>query len=122
MKKIQWELVEAPNRIKPKGYKWIYRRKKGVHRKVETFKARLIAKGYTKKEIIDHEETFSPVACLNPLGFCSLLLQCWIMKFKKRMSKLYFLMDILKKTSTCSNQMGSLQKAKNTWYVKEQAS
>lgn len=31
-------------------------------------------------------------------------------------------MDILKKTSTCSNQMGSLQKAKKTWYVKEQAS
>lgn len=31
-------------------------------------------------------------------------------------------MDILKKTSTFSNQMGSLQKVKNTWYVKEQAS
>ncbi|KAH9679431.1 hypothetical protein KPL71_026128 [Citrus sinensis] len=39
-----WELVEAPNGVKPIGCKWIYKRR-GVDGRVETFKARLVAKG-----------------------------------------------------------------------------
>ena len=57
-----WDLVEAPNDIKPIGCKWVYKRKRGVDGKVETFKAKLVAKGYTQKEGIDYEETFWPVA------------------------------------------------------------
>ena len=34
---------------------------------METFKVRLIAKGYTKKEGIDFNETFSPVAMLKTI-------------------------------------------------------
>ena len=45
-----WELVEAPNGIKPIGCKWIYKRKREVDRRVETFKERLVAKGFTQKE------------------------------------------------------------------------
>ena len=45
-----WELVEAPNGVKPIGCKWIYKRKRGVDGKVETFKARLVAEGFTQKE------------------------------------------------------------------------
>ena len=57
-----WDLVKAPNGIKPVGCKWVYKRKKWIDGKVETFKARLVAKRYTQKEGIDYEETFSPVA------------------------------------------------------------
>ena len=57
-----WELVEAPNGVKPIGCKWIYKRKRGVDGRVETFKARLVAEGFTQKKGINYEETFSPVA------------------------------------------------------------
>ena len=62
-----WDLMEPPEGIKPIGCKWMYKKKKGVDRKVETFKARLIAKGFTQKEWIDYEETFLPVAMLKSI-------------------------------------------------------
>ena len=62
-----WSLVEAPEGVKPIGCKWIYKRKRESDGKVETFKAKLVAKGYTQKEGIDYEETFSPVAMLKSI-------------------------------------------------------
>ena len=38
-----------------------------MDRKVQTFKARLVANGFTKKEGIDYEETFWPVAMLKSI-------------------------------------------------------
>ena len=62
-----WDLVKVPNGIKPVGCKWVYKRKRGIDRKVETFKVRLVAKGYIQKEGIDYEETFSPVPILKSI-------------------------------------------------------
>ena len=42
-----WDLVETPKGIKPIGCKWVYKRKRGVDGKVETYKARLVAKVYS---------------------------------------------------------------------------
>ena len=53
-----WDLVKAPSGIKPVGCKWVYKRKRGVDGKVETFKVRLVAKAYTQKKGVDYEETF----------------------------------------------------------------
>ena len=50
-----WDLMEPPEGIKPIGCKWIYKKKRGVDGKVETFKATLVAKGFTQKEGIDYE-------------------------------------------------------------------
>ena len=44
-----WDFVEAPNGIKPVGCKWVYKRKRRIDEKVETFKARLVTKVYTKR-------------------------------------------------------------------------
>ena len=60
-----WSLIEAHKGVKPIGCKWIYKRKRGPDGKVETFRVRLVAKGYTQKEGIDCDETFSPVAMLK---------------------------------------------------------
>ena len=62
-----WELVDLPKSVRPIGCKWIYKKKRGVDWKVENFKAWLVAKGYTQKEGVDYEETFSPVAMLKSI-------------------------------------------------------
>ena len=61
------DLVKAPKEVKPIGYKWIYKRKRGPDGKVETFKARLVVKRYTQIEGIDYEKIFSPVAMLKSI-------------------------------------------------------
>ena len=41
-----WILVDPPEGIKPIGCKWIFKKKRDADGKVETYKARLIAKSY----------------------------------------------------------------------------
>ena len=62
-----WTLVDPPEGIKPIGCKWVFKRKRGVDRKVETYKVRLVAKGYHRRYDIDYDETFSPMAMLKSI-------------------------------------------------------
>ena len=62
-----WTLVEAPNGIKPIGCKWVYKIKRGIDRKVKTFKVWLVAKTYTHKEGFDYKETFSLIAMIKSI-------------------------------------------------------
>ena len=59
-----WELVDLPKGVKLIGCKWIYKRKRDSAVKIQTFKARLVAKLYTQREGVDYEETFSYIAML----------------------------------------------------------
>ena len=62
-----WELIDQPDEVRPIGCKWIYKRKRDHMGKVQTYKAQLVAKGYTQVEGVDYEETFSPVAMIKSI-------------------------------------------------------
>jgi len=49
------------------GCKWIFTVKYGPNGKIEKYKARLVAQGFTQTYGIDYEETFSLVAKLNSI-------------------------------------------------------
>ena len=71
-----WELVDPPEDVRPIGCKWVFKRKRGIDRKVETFKARLVEKGYTQKEGVYYKETFSPVAMLKSIRILLSIVTC----------------------------------------------
>jgi hypothetical protein len=56
-----WELVDLPSGRKSIGNKWVLKVKRKADGYIDKYKAQLVAKGYTQREGVDYEETFSPV-------------------------------------------------------------
>ncbi|XP_058772610.1 uncharacterized protein LOC131646641 [Vicia villosa] len=57
-----WELVHLPLGKSLVGCRWLYAVKVGPDGKIDRFKARFVAKGYTQIFGLDYSDTFSPVA------------------------------------------------------------
>lgn len=53
--------------FKTVGCKWIFNKNTDMDGNVNTFKARLVMKGYTKTQVMDYNETFSRVAKTNSI-------------------------------------------------------
>jgi hypothetical protein len=53
----------------PIGIKWVFKKKLNAEGKVDKYKSRLVAKGYSQVEGIDFGEIFSHVAKLNSIRF-----------------------------------------------------
>ncbi|CAL8113224.1 unnamed protein product [Prunus armeniaca] len=60
-----WELVEPHNIHKLVGSKWVFKTKNDKDGRVERFKVRLVAKGFTQRKGIDYTETVSPISTKN---------------------------------------------------------
>ena len=62
-----WTLVDAPQGVKPIGCKWVFKQKTDMDDKVQTYKARLVVKGYRQRHGVDYDETFSPIAMIKSI-------------------------------------------------------
>ncbi|GKF16143.1 retrotransposon protein, putative, ty1-copia subclass, partial [Tanacetum coccineum] len=62
-----WVLVDLPSNCKTVGIKWIFKKKTDMDGIVHTYKAYLVAKGYTQLYGVDYEETFSSVADIRAI-------------------------------------------------------
>ncbi|KAK8535514.1 hypothetical protein V6N12_057030 [Hibiscus sabdariffa] len=62
-----WTLVEPPEGIKPIGCKWVFKRKTDMDGNIQTYKGRLVAKGFRQIHGVDYDETFSPVAMFKSI-------------------------------------------------------
>jgi len=57
-----WDIVELPEGCKRVGCKWVFKTKRDSQGNIEHYKVRLVAKGFTQKDGIDYQETFSLVS------------------------------------------------------------
>ncbi|KAK9027896.1 hypothetical protein V6N11_067717 [Hibiscus sabdariffa] len=62
-----WTLVEPPEGIKPIGCKWVFKKKTDMDGNVQTYKGRLVAKGFRQIHGVDYDEIFSPVAMFKSI-------------------------------------------------------
>ena len=56
-----WGLVELPANRTPVGNKWVFKKKTKADGSIERYKVRLVAQGFSQKQGLDYDETFSPV-------------------------------------------------------------
>ena len=64
-KNKKWVLTTLPTEKKAVSCKWIYTVKQNPKGKVERYKARLVARGFSQTYGIDYDETFAPVTKMN---------------------------------------------------------
>ena len=62
MKNDVWDIVPRPKGKSVVTSKWIYKIKHAVDGSIKKYKARFMARGFSRKEGVDYEETFAPVA------------------------------------------------------------
>ena len=56
-----WDLVELPKDRKPVGCRWVFKQKMDAYDRIEWYKARLVAQGFSQRKGLDYDEPFSPV-------------------------------------------------------------
>jgi hypothetical protein len=68
MKNEVWEIVPKTGNKDVVSSRWLFKLKHVVDGSIENYKARFFARGFSQKEGIDYEETFTPVAIYTSIG------------------------------------------------------
>ena len=97
MKNDVWEVVPKPNGKSIVTFRWIYRIKRVAYGSFEKHKSIFIAIGFSHKEGINYDETFSPVARYTPIRAMIALAFVLGWKLHQIDVKIAFLHDFLKK-------------------------
>jgi hypothetical protein len=62
MKNDVWNIVSRSERKSIVSSRWLYKIKHATDGSIEKFKVRFVVRGFSQREGVDYEETFSPVA------------------------------------------------------------
>ncbi|GJR66666.1 retrotransposon protein, putative, ty1-copia subclass [Tanacetum coccineum] len=76
-----WCLVDLPPNGRTIRSKWIFKKITNIDGNVHTFKARIVAKGYTQTYNVDYGETFSLVADIRAIWFLLAIVAFYDYKF-----------------------------------------
>src|ERR1044072_9535549 len=87
------ELLEGAKRV---GCKWVFKTKRDSNGNIERYKARLVAKRYTKKDGVDYKETFSSVSKKDSLRIIMALVAHYVLELYQMDVKTVFLNGYLK--------------------------
>lgn len=85
MKKYVWDVVPRQKGILVVTSKWIYKIKHVADGRIEKYKARFVARGFSQKEGKYYVETFGSVSGTLLLGLSSLLLMLWVAHYTRWM-------------------------------------
>ncbi|CAD5174224.1 unnamed protein product, partial [Musa acuminata subsp. malaccensis] len=107
-----WDLVELPNDCKRVGCKWIFKTKRDSMGNIERYKAKLVAKGFSQKEGIDYNETFSPVSKKDSLRIVIALVAHYDLELHQMDVKTAFLNGDLDKEIYMEQPEGFIEKGK----------
>jgi hypothetical protein len=91
-----WDIVEIRDGANRVGSKWVYRTKYDSKENVERFKARLVTKGFTQREEINDNETFSLVSSKDSFRIIMNLVAHFDLELHQMNVKTVFLNDELK--------------------------
>ena len=60
-------MIDLPTRLKPIKNKWVFKRKYNTDGSIQTFKARLVVKGFKQKHGIEYFDTYGPFVRLTSI-------------------------------------------------------
>ncbi|KAM2750781.1 hypothetical protein EV2_000015 [Malus domestica] len=115
-------LVNPLESIVPVGNKWVFKGKIGADRNMDTYKTRLVAKGYRQREGIDYEETFSHVAMIKSIRILLAIATYHDYEIWKMDMKMAFLNSYLEEELYMTQPEGFVSKFEKTKVYKLQRS